>query len=96
MVRGDDDFFSTDLTDDVCAAVWSRFTKPLLLVPSAQDEHYSGNVPYDELLQRWKSHCQAGVVSDFSGPVPGANHTVGDEVARVDLAKRIVGFLKTL
>ncbi|KAF3769921.1 DUF1749-domain-containing protein [Cryphonectria parasitica EP155] len=93
-VGGDDDFFSSDLPDDQVAAIWGLVQKPILIVPSAEDEYVPTTVNREELLVKWKSNCPKA--SDLSALIPGAGHTVDPPPSQEWLAERVVSFLKSL
>lgn len=92
--RGDDDFFSSDLSDDQVAAIWGSIKQPILILPSGEDEYVPPAVSLEKLLAKWKSHCP--VASNLSSLIPEANHTVVPSSSQQWLAERVVSFLKTL
>ncbi|TLS27954.1 hypothetical protein PpBr36_00537 [Pyricularia pennisetigena] len=93
---GDDDFFSSDLTDDKIASFWANFRKPALVLPSGEDEHVPKSIDVEALLGRWKKLAPAGVISELSGLIPGASHTVRDPGAQEWMCDRILKFLRNL
>ncbi|EHA54079.1 hypothetical protein MCOR27_011379 [Pyricularia oryzae] len=93
---GEDDFFSSDLTDDKIASFWANFRKPALVLPSGEDEHVPKSIDVEALLGRWKKLAPAGVISELSGLIPGASHTVRDPGAQEWMCDRIVQFLRNL
>ncbi|KAK0621384.1 duf1749 domain-containing protein [Bombardia bombarda] len=95
-VGGDDDYFSSDLPDDRLTATWGGLEKPVLIVPSADDEHVPEDLDVAKLVEKWKSFCKPGIASELSGLIPGANHRVDDDDAREWLADRVAGFLASL
>lgn len=92
-IRGDDDYFSSDLPDERVKAIWASVKKPILIVPSAQDEFAPVGVDFEKLLAKWKSYCP--VASDLSALIPGAGHTVDPISSQEWLGDRVVSFLKT-
>ncbi|KAL8370403.1 hypothetical protein RB595_000670 [Gaeumannomyces hyphopodioides] len=93
---GDDDFFSSDLPDDKIASFWSKFQKPVLVLPSGEDEHVPESIDVPKLIARWASLAPDGIVSDLSGPIPGASHTVRSPESREWMADIVVRFLSSL
>lgn len=93
-VSGDDDYFSSDLPDEKVKEIWGSVKKPMLIVPSAQDEFVPSSVDFAELLAKWKSHCP--VASDLSALIPGAGHTVEPPSSQDWLAERVVSFLESV
>ncbi|KAK7742136.1 hypothetical protein SLS53_004722 [Cytospora paraplurivora] len=93
-VGGDDDYFSSDLPDERVAEIWGRVKQPILVVPSAKDQFVPPTVDFEKLLAKWKSFGQA--ISDLSGLIPEANHTVDPPSSREWLADRVVRFLRGL
>lgn len=65
-----------------------------MVVPSAEDEYIPKTVDFEKLLAKWKSFCPA--MSDLSGRIPWANHTVDPPASQEWLADRVVSFLKSL
>ena len=76
--------------------------KPVLILPLDGDKAVTPIVDRENLFRRWVAACQAGVVSELSGFIPGAGHIPGggyqvwDEEAREWLVDRVVRFLKAL
>lgn len=93
---GDDDYFSSDLSDSALAASFGRVDKPLLILSGAEDEMVPPTVDKEALLGRWTSFCKAGIASELSGLVPGADHSVTKPEARGVVAEKVVAFLGSL
>lgn len=68
--------------------------KPILIVPSAQDEYAPIGVDFDKLLAKWKSCCP--MASDLSALIPGAGHTVDPLPSQKWLGDRVVSFLESI
>lgn len=96
VFRGDDDYFSSDLSDERVAAIWGRMKQPVLIVPSGEEEYVPKSVDVDGLVSRWKSFCPPGIASELSGLIPGANHRVDNAEGQAWLAERVSGFLAGL
>ncbi|KAH8674006.1 dolichol-phosphate mannosyltransferase [Xylariales sp. PMI_506] len=95
-VDGEDNYFSHDLPKDVAAPLWQRIDKPLLIVPSAEDEYVPGTVDQEALIKEWKSMCRPGIASDLSACIPGATHRVDQPDSQKWLADRVVRFLSDI
>jgi pimeloyl-ACP methyl ester carboxylesterase len=93
---GDDDYFSSDLPDEKVKEIWGRVRKPMLIMPSGEDQHVPAEVDVKGMVQRWKGFCRDGVVSELSGLIPGADHSVRDAKAQEWMIERVVKFLEEL
>ncbi|KAK4194733.1 hypothetical protein QBC40DRAFT_269866 [Triangularia verruculosa] len=98
---GDDDFFSSDLSDEELEGIWGGLSTPVLILPSEKEEW----VPFtpeevEGMVKRWAGFCKPGVVSEFSGLIPGANHRVDNTDTNPEgerwLVERVGKFLGTL
>lgn len=90
---GDDDYFSSDLDEETVQRVWGRFTKPVLVVHSADDEYVPKTIDQRALNKRYQAANP--LVSSLSDLIPGASHAVQKDAAREWLAKRVLRFLST-
>jgi Protein of unknown function (DUF1749) len=93
VIRGDDDYFSSDLSDELLAP-WQLFESPVLVLPSANDEFVPEHIDKAALLEKWMALCPK--ISRLSALIPGANHSVDDAGAQDWLADRVVRFLERL
>ena len=91
--RGDDDYFSSDLSDDRLAVIWGRLEQPVLIVPSEKDEWVPAGTDVMGLVRKWMGFCKPGIASELSGLIPGANHRVENEAGQQWLADRVARFL---
>ncbi|KAI9851018.1 MAG: hypothetical protein M1838_004629 [Thelocarpon superellum] len=98
---GEDDYFSSDLTDAQLQQTFGRFPpgSPLCLLYSGADQYVPSFVDKELLLKRWKDTVtkNGGVVDEQSSVVvKGASHNLnGDDDAVVNsLVERVVGFVK--
>ncbi|KAL0943606.1 uncharacterized protein CTRU02_201493 [Colletotrichum truncatum] len=91
---GDDDYFSSDLDDATIRTKFGGVDKPILLLPGENDELVLPSVDKKELLRRWAQACPEGTLSELSGHVPGADHTLSQPEAREWVAKTVGQFLK--
>lgn len=94
--RGDDDYFSSDLTDERINAKFGRVDKPLLILPAEDDEMVPGGVDRERLLGRWVAGCKPGTVSEMSGFIPGSGHVVSEKPAMKWVAEKVQVFLGQL
>ncbi|KAH0604414.1 uncharacterized protein H6S33_006791 [Morchella sextelata] len=101
--RGDDDYWSSDISEDVVRSVYERVTAEtkLLYLFSGDDEYMSSSLDKEALLQKWyRAAAAAGVTVDTenSGTVAKANHRYEDvpEGVTQDLYGRVKRFLEGL
>jgi hypothetical protein len=96
-ISGDDDYFSSDLSDTKLTDIWGKVCQPVLVVPSGKDEYVPSHINVEHLIERWKGFCQApGGISALSGLIPEANHTVDQPDSQEWIATRVVKFLEEL
>ncbi|KAI2464182.1 DUF1749-domain-containing protein [Annulohypoxylon bovei var. microspora] len=93
---GEDNYFDSGLPDNVVAPFWRRVNKPILILHSGNDEHVPDSVDKDSLVQHWKTLCQPGIASEFSGVIPGAGHRVEEPEAEQWLVSTVVKFLRSI
>ncbi|CAO2651995.1 Nn.00g002780.m01.CDS01 [Neocucurbitaria sp. VM-36] len=100
---GDDDYFSTDLSDDHFAKTFGAIPKstPVCFLLGSDDPFVPASVDKDALLQRWTRIIRegGGVVDDEDGGViPGGHHAFDTDPEEVvqDLVKRVCGFVRGL
>ncbi|KAK3504674.1 hypothetical protein B0T13DRAFT_12949 [Neurospora crassa] len=100
---GDDDYFSSDLPDEKLAEIWSKVSKPTLVLPSENDEHVPEWIDVVGMMARWRRFCKEDVISSLSGLIPEADHRVefgpaGEpaNLAQSWLCDRVLAFLKQL
>ena len=95
---GDDDYFSSDLANEVLS--FSKSSAPLLLILGEIDEFYPTHltnniVAQTQLLDRWKSTSE-GKISALSTVVRGGNHSMRDEQAAEKMMEVVAKFLQEL
>ena len=95
-VSGDDDYFSSDLADAQVAQFWGRFQQPILILMSGADKYVPKTVNQAELIKKWIGFCAPGIAHEKSGLVHKASHEVLKKEAQIDMAERVVKFLKDL
>lgn len=94
QLSGDDDYFSSDLSDEVKASIWGRFDKPVLVLNSENDEYVPKYVDQAALNQKYRDLNP--MVSQLSGIIPDTGHQVFEEAAREWLGNKVAEFLRTL
>lgn len=77
-VNGDDDYFSSDLSDERLEGTFGKINKPVLILYSGQDEYVPPHVDKQKLLDRWLSFIPHGMASPECKVVPGATHRIVD------------------
>lgn len=100
---GDDDYFSTDLSDSTLRNTFGRIpnTVPLMFLLGSEDPFVHKSTDKAKLFERWAGFVKetGGVVDEVNGGiVQGGHHNLdGDpeEVVR-DLVGRVVGFVEGL
>jgi hypothetical protein len=97
---GDDDYFSSDLTDDQLMKTFGSLpnSSPLCIFQSGKDEYVPQNVDSQKLLRRWIEIAKRGkgkVDEDNSAIIDGADHNLsGSSGSVVDvLVERVIRFL---
>lgn len=102
--RGADDFFSTDLPDEVLKSTFGRISLPtrVCIIYSGNDEYAPPGVDKLELITKWGDHVNMGG-GDFSsinsGVVEGASHSLreeGQEKAVEECVGKVSGFINWL
>jgi hypothetical protein len=98
---GDDDYFSSDLSDSTLESTFGKFPKetPLCLLLGELDPYVPNTVSKAGLLERWTKIVQKGggvVDEEHGGIIKDAHHNLNDdpEDAVRDLVKRVVGFVQ--
>ena len=95
---GDDDYFSSDLSDERLRETFGKLGVPLMVLFSGEDEHCPKFIHKEALIERWGRVVKGsgGIVDDDNGGiVRGATHNLEgncEEVIR-DLCRRVCGFL---
>lgn len=95
--RGDDDYFSSYLTDSDYKKSFGRVQAPILILYGGLDEFVPDFVNRSALVDQWQSNTLPANWSPRSGIIQGATHNlgVGSEVGAVeDVISRVVEFLK--
>lgn len=99
---GDDDLFSSDLSDDVLQRIWgangglASRRCPALVLWGEKDEHVPFSISKEAVIRRWGDVVRkAGGVCD-EAIVPGAGHNLNksSDAAVEDLCQRMVNFIQ--
>ena len=100
---GDEDFFSSDLTNDQLMKSFGKLpvTSPLCILISGDDEHVPTSIDKDGLLQMWGMAIDKGqgkLDLKNSSILDGASHNLQDSPGHVvtDLVTRVVSFIEGL
>lgn len=91
---GDDDYFSTDLSQEFFSSTFGKLDKPFLLLENENDEYVPKHVDKQALLNRWKAVSNPKYWSKNSGVVKGSTHLVVQPESEKDLCQRVVAFLQ--
>ncbi|AQZ15039.1 (ZYRO0F07040g) [Zygosaccharomyces parabailii] len=95
MVRGgDDDYFSTDLSQEFFTSTFGKLDVPFLVLENENDEYVPKRVDKEALLNRWKAVSKPNCWSKNSGIVKGSTHLVVQPESQADLFRRVTAFLK--
>lgn len=101
---GDDDLFSSDLSDARVTRIWGASGLAMrkvtaLVMLGAEDEHLPSFIDKDRLMGQWKSAVKDGGGSwdHGSGVVPKAGHNLNKSPSDAveDLCNRILNFIHT-
>ena len=100
---GDDDYFSSDLSDDQLMKSFGALParSPLCVLFSGSDEYMPKILDMAVLIQKWTIFVKKGdgkVDEENSGVVKGASHNLAGNPEDVvqDLLRRVLGFLNGL
>jgi len=98
---GDDDYFSSDLSDDVFKGTFGKIPKEtrVMLLWGEKDPYVPDWVDREGILKRWIGIVKEGggnVDEVNSGVIEGASHNLNGDFKEVvqDLVKRVVAYLK--
>jgi len=100
---GDDDYFSSDLTDDQLLQTFGKLPAraPICILFSGADQYLPKHIDVEAVTKRWIEIAKKGegrVDEENSVAVEGATHNLmGDKPEVVEtLVKRVLGFLNGL
>lgn len=97
--NGDDDYFSSYLTDNDLKSTFGKFDKPLLVLYSGADEYVPDDVDKELLMKRFEAATTPGMWSSYSKLVDGGLHALGKgskETAMDDAVSTTVKFIGSL
>ncbi|CAH2352628.1 putative fusarinine C esterase Sidjp [[Candida] railenensis] len=97
--RGDDDFFSTYLTESDFVETFGKVDTNLLVLYGEKDEFVPKTVNRQKLVDSWKDSTNPKYWSPLSKVLKGATHNVGpgsDEGAEDDLIETVLEFIDTI
>lgn len=98
-VRGDDDYFSSDLNSDDLKHSFGAVDRPLLVLFGSKDESVADFVDRESLVELWKNASNSKYWSPLSKVLKGASHNVGptsDEGAVEDLLETVSKFILSI
>jgi hypothetical protein len=100
---GDDDYFSTDLSDDTLRNTFARIPQhvKVMFLLGSEDPFVHESTDKWALLSRWAGFVKEGgadVDEAHGGVVEGGHHNLDGDPEEVvgDLVKRVVGFVEGL
>lgn len=95
--NGDDDYFSSNLSDEQLQKTFGSFKTPLLILFSGADEHVPERVDAQKLVVRWCDAVKSsnGTLSSASGIVPKAHHNLEQDSEEIvqDMVERVITFV---
>lgn len=97
--KGDDDYFSSYLTDEDFKSTYGKFDKPLLVLYSAADEYVPKDVDKKLIMERFKAATTPGMWSPYSKLIDGGLHALGKgskPTAIEDAVSTTIDFIKSL
>ncbi|CAH6721886.1 putative fusarinine C esterase Sidjp [[Candida] jaroonii] len=93
---GDDDFFSTYITDEQLKDSFGKVKKPLLSLYGDEDQYTPVFVDKQNLISRWQKATDEKYWSKLSKVLLKANHTVDDPQATEDLIETVKKFVLSI
>ena len=103
--QGDDDYFSSDLSDERLERVWgrrglaTRRIHTLVLIGGA-DEHMPQDIDKAKLVAKWEAQVKnaGGLWDDRSGVVEGASHNLNrsDDNVVEDFCRNVLAFVQSI
>ena len=98
-IRGDDDYFSSDLSLDDFKKTFGIVDRPLLVLFGSKDECVPEFVNREHLVEQWKNATDPKYWSPLSKVLKGATHNVGptsDYGAVEDLLETVCKFILSI
>ncbi|KAG9514599.1 DUF1749-domain-containing protein, partial [Aureobasidium melanogenum] len=95
---GEDDYFSSDLSDQTLKNTFGKIDKPLLILYGEEDEYVPKSVDRKALVNKWIPFVKGKVDEQSKELLGGASHNLnGDDQEVVDeLIKRVGNFLTSI
>ncbi|SCU95595.1 LAME_0F12706g1_1 [Lachancea meyersii CBS 8951] len=90
---GDDDYFSSDLSEEQLKSTFGKIRRPFLMAYSEFDQFVPESVDKPKLLRKWESCSNPMYYSKYSGLIKGADHQVVQEDARSYMCDMVKNFL---
>lgn len=91
---GDDDYFSSDLSEETLRSTFGEIKTPFLIAYSGSEEFVPESVDKNALVSRWQSFSDEEFWSKSSGLIPGASHNVSQKPSQEHLFKMVTEFVK--
>lgn len=102
-IKGDDDYFSSDLEDEILDRTFGQVGRrgvPICIFLSGNDDNMPHFVDKEALIDRWKQAVlrSGGKVGEETGIVPGASHNLNlsNENVKTAFAKRVSSFVSSV
>ncbi|CAI5758705.1 unnamed protein product [Candida verbasci] len=96
--RGDDDYFSSYLTQDDYKQTFGVITGPILILYGESDQFVPGYVDKAKLINKWEEATPKKYWSKYSSIISGATHDLSDtpENSIPDLIRAVINFINNL
>lgn len=91
---GDDDYFSSDLSNYKLINTFGKINKPFLIIYSEHDEFVPQYIDKKRLIERWISFSNPKYCSRISGLINEASHNVKEIKSQDHLCLMITEFFK--
>ncbi|KAI5200698.1 DUF1749-domain-containing protein [Aureobasidium subglaciale] len=95
---GEDDYFSSDLTDQRLQSTFGKIDKPLLILFGEEDEYVPDHVDRKALVSKWIPFVKGKVDEQSRELLGGASHNLNGDPEEVadELIKRVDKFLTSI
>lgn len=97
--KGDDDFFSTYLSDEELKETFGKMDKPLLVLYSGSDEYVPDYIDKERMMQRLENATTLGMWSKLSKIIKGGTHALdkkSEKGAMEDAVSTVIKFIQSL
>lgn len=92
-IRGQDDVFSTDLSDDDLKELYKDLHQPMILLHGENDECYGSSVPKLDILKRIQSFCPSVLKIAVIDKADHAISPPSSQIAFIDLVTEFISSL---